>query len=146
MVPPASDPAAVLLGDLEDTCWPAGATWVLTGAAGRARAGGLLWVCGMGRALCTGLGLGSPDFIFEPTRRAGILLQGRLVTARSPPPSPVRDGTCAAHMRGSEVLSVKASLERAGRIQRWDPVFNMSTDPVGSQRGYVTPQEAAEGL
>ena len=30
----------------------------------------------MGGALCTGLALGSPDFILEPTRRAGILLRG----------------------------------------------------------------------
>lgn len=45
---------------------------LLTGAEGRARADGLLGVWGMGRALCTGLGLGSPDFIFEATRMAGI--------------------------------------------------------------------------
>lgn len=46
--------------------------WVLTGTRGKARADGLLWVWGMGSALCTGLGLGSPDFIFEATRMAGI--------------------------------------------------------------------------
>lgn len=108
MVPPASEPAALLLVGLEHTCWPTDGTWVLTCAAGRARTGGLLWVCGIGRALCTGLGLGSPDFIFEPTRRAGILFWGRLLTARSPP-SPVRDGNPAAHMRRSKILSVKAS-------------------------------------
>lgn len=46
--------------------------WVLRGTGGRARADGLLGVWGMGRALCTGLGLGSPDFIFDATRMAGI--------------------------------------------------------------------------
>lgn len=57
----------------------------MTGAGGRATADGLLRVWGMGRALCTGLGLGSPDFIFEATRRAGIFSPGRLMTAHSPP-------------------------------------------------------------
>lgn len=59
--------------------------WLLRGAEGRARADGLLWVWGMGRALCTGLGLGSPDFMFEATRMAGIFSPDRLMTARSPP-------------------------------------------------------------
>lgn len=117
MVPPGSEPAAVLLVGLEHTCWPIDGTWVLTGAAGRARAGGLLWVCGIGRALCTGLGLGSPDFIFAPTRRAGILFWGRLVTARSPP-SPGRDGNPAAHMRRS-TTTVCESHSRCTTGTRW---------------------------
>lgn len=62
----------MLLGGPEPTFWPSEGMWVLTGAGGRARADGLLWVWGMGRALCTGFGLGSPDFIFEATRMAGI--------------------------------------------------------------------------
>lgn len=35
-------------------------------------------------SLRTGLALGSPDFMAEPTRRAGILLWGGLAAARSP--------------------------------------------------------------
>ncbi len=62
----------MLLGGPEPVCWPNEGMLVLTGAEGRARADGLLWVWGIGRALCTGLGLGSPDFIFEATRMAGI--------------------------------------------------------------------------
>lgn len=57
---PSSDPGAA----------PGGAALVLMGAESRAGADGRLWVCGMGRALCTGLG--SPDFILEATRMAGI--------------------------------------------------------------------------
>lgn len=117
MVPPASDPAAELLGGLEHTCWPTEATWVLRGAGGRARAG-LLWVWGIGRALCTGLALGSPDFISEPTRRAGIFLWGRLVTARCPPPAAAGGGNPAAHMRRSKTPTAKASPGRAGGA-RW---------------------------
>lgn len=83
MVPPVSDPDMMLLGGLEQTCWPSG-MWVFMGA-GRARAAGLMWVWGMGRALWTGLGLGSPDFIFEATRRAGIFSPGCLTTALSSP-------------------------------------------------------------
>lgn len=69
---PSSDPGVMLFGGPAPTCWPSEEIWVLTGAEGSARADGLLWVWGMGMALCTGLGLGSPDFIFEATRMAGI--------------------------------------------------------------------------
>lgn len=104
MVPPGSEPAAVLLVGLEHTCWPIDGTWVLTGAAGRARAGGLLWVCGIGRALCTGLGLGSPDFIFAPTRRAGILFWGRPSVScsgweSSSSHEKIQDPVCESHSR-----------------------------------------------
>ena len=67
-----SNPGVGLLGGPEPACWPSEGTWVLSGTEGRARADGLLGFWGIGRALCTGLGLGSPDFIFEPTRMAGI--------------------------------------------------------------------------
>lgn len=142
MVPPASDPAAELLGGLEHTCWPTEATWVLRGAGGRARAG-LLWVWGIGRALCTGLALGSPDFISEPTRRAGIFLRGRLVTARCPPSAAAGDGNPAAHMRSSKTPTAKASPGRAGG---GGTLGNLSAGPAGSLQGYQTPQEAADGL
>lgn len=69
---PTSDSAALFLGGLEPTCWPNEGMCVLRGAGGRARGDILLGVWGIGRALCTGLGLGSPDFIFEATRMAGI--------------------------------------------------------------------------
>lgn len=82
VVPPSSEPDVMLLGGLEHACWSTEGTWVLTGAAGRAKA--LLWVWGMGRALCTGLGLGSPDFILEATRRAGIFSPRQLMTTNSP--------------------------------------------------------------
>lgn len=71
VLPPASDSGALHLGGLEPNC-PDEGVWVLRGAVGRARADGLVGVWGMGNALCTGLGLGSPDFIFEATRMAGI--------------------------------------------------------------------------
>lgn len=67
-----SEPEALLLRGPEPTCWPGKGMWVLSGAGGRARADSLLGFWGIGRALCTGLGLGSPDFIFEATRMAGI--------------------------------------------------------------------------
>lgn len=68
MLTPASEPGTLLLADLGTTCWP----WDFNAAGGRARADGLVGVCGIGRALCTGLGLGSPDFMFVATRMAGI--------------------------------------------------------------------------
>lgn len=83
--PAASDSGAVL-GGLEDTCWPTEGEWLLTGAEGRAKADGLLWVWGMGRALWTGLGLGSPDFIFEATWMAGIFSPE---SAKRPNPTPL---------------------------------------------------------
>ena len=75
----------MLFGGPDPVCLPGEGMWVLTGAGGSARAAGLLWVWGMGKALCTGLGLGSPDFMFEATRMAGIFSLGHLMTARSPP-------------------------------------------------------------
>lgn len=61
---------------------------------------------GMGSALCTSLGLGSPDFILEATRRSGIFFclpsnSGPNGLPASPPPGP-SPGLGAAHQQ--EVL------------------------------------------
>lgn len=69
MFPPASDSGVLPREGLEPVCV---GLWVLRGADGKVRADGLVGFWGIGRALCTGLGLGSPDFIFVATRMAGI--------------------------------------------------------------------------
>lgn len=77
----------MLLGGPAPTCWPLEGMWVLCGAEVRPIAEGLLWAWGIGRALCTGLGLGSPDFIFDATRMAGIFSRTTWPPRALPPPS-----------------------------------------------------------